>query len=340
MRRLKLHIVQIRFALHRVGCSDLNRCQIGQNGEESTRRLTWLPLIVMMLVQTERIFPDVMIGHAIALSKDGQRDLAACTLQDHVAGTGVGSNLSDQLQLEFQITIVRGTLIAQEAIGSLEIHELIALRCGANTATILIVLDVHIAAIQIDGSPAFLVLVEAGGDRDHGVARCGLTLGGVTVAEAGCAAKAIALVQIEEARFASRGIRTRLAWVSRGYQLSYLLITTSALNVLLAETDAGLGITGGRVVLRSACIAATGLATVLAKLVEVVAATITLVSGHSRLALALALAVALQRARADRIAAAIDAECVVAHVEVLLAAFTVGAITIVTTVQAVSTVSG
>lgn len=77
----------------------------------------------------------------------------------------------------------------------------------------------------------------------------------------------------------------------------------------------------------------------LAKLVEVVAAAIALVSGHSWLALTLALAVALQRARANRIAATVDAECVVAHVEVLLAAFAVGAITIVPAVQAVTTVS-
>lgn len=70
MRRLQLHIIQIRFTLHRVGCSDLNGRQIGQYGEETTCRLTWLPLIVVMLVQTERVLPDSVIGYAIALGKD------------------------------------------------------------------------------------------------------------------------------------------------------------------------------------------------------------------------------------------------------------------------------
>lgn len=120
----------------------------------------------------------------------------------------------------------------------------------------------------------------------------------------------------------------------------YLLIAAPALDILLAETDAALGITGRCVVLRAACIAATGLAAVLSELVEVVAATIALVASHARLALALALAVALQRTGADRIAATVDTEGIVAHVEVLLATFAVGAVTIVPTVQAVTTVTG
>lgn len=119
----------------------------------------------------------------------------------------------------------------------------------------------------------------------------------------------------------------------------YLLIAAPALDILLAEADATLGITGGCVVLRAACIAATGLAAVLSELVEVVAASIALVASHSGLALALALAVALQRTGADRIAATVDAEGIVAHVEVLLATFAVGAVTIVPTVQAVTTMS-
>lgn len=156
-----------------------------------------------MLVQTERVLPDALVRNAVALGKDGQRDFTASAFQDNVAGTAARRHLTHQLQLELQIAIVGGALIAQEAIGRLEVDVFVALSCGANAATVLIVFDVHVAAIQIDSGPALLVLVEVGGDRDNGVARRRLTLGGVAIAEAGRAAKAIVLIQIEEARFAS-----------------------------------------------------------------------------------------------------------------------------------------
>lgn len=77
--------------------------------------------------------------------------------------------------------------------------------------------------------------------------------------------------------------------------ICYLLIAASALDVLLAEANASLGITGGRIVVGAMGIAATGLAAMGAKLEEVVRAAIALVARYAGLALALALAVALQR---------------------------------------------
>lgn len=121
--------------------------------------------------------------------------------------------------------------------------------------------------------------------------------------------------------------------------ICYLLITASALDVLLAEANAGLGVAGGRIVVGAMGIAATGLTAMRAKLEEVVRAAIALVARHAGLALALALAVALQRTGADGIAATVDAVGVVAHIEVLLAALAVGSIAIVAAVQAMATMA-
>jgi len=96
-------------------------------------------------------------------------------------------------------------LIAKEAIRCLEVHVLIALGSGSNAPTVLVVLDVHFSLVQISGRPAFLELVEVGGHRDDGVTRCRHALRGVSVAEAGGAAKSIGLVQVEKAGLASTG---------------------------------------------------------------------------------------------------------------------------------------
>lgn len=80
---------------------------------------------------------------------------------------------------------------------------LVALGSSANAPAVLVVLDVHLAAVQVNGCPALLELVEVGGHRHNGVAGGSLTLGGMAVAEAGSAAEAVDLVQVEEARLAS-----------------------------------------------------------------------------------------------------------------------------------------
>lgn len=121
--------------------------------------------------------------------------------------------------------------------------------------------------------------------------------------------------------------------------LCHLLIAASALDVLLAVANAAFGITGWRIVVGAMRIAATRLAAMRSELEVVVGAAIALVARHAGLALALALAVALQRAGADGIAATVDAVGVVAHVEVLLAALTVGSIAVVAAVQTVATMA-
>lgn len=75
------------------------------------------------------------------------------------------------------------------------------------------------------------------------------------------------------------------------------------------------------------------------KLEEVVGTTIALVTGYTRFALALALAVALQRTGTDGIAATVDTEGTVPHIEVLLATLTVGSIAIIPAVQAVTSMT-
>lgn len=116
----------------------------------------------------------------------------------------------------------------------------------------------------------------------------------------------------------------------------YLLVAAPALDVLLAEANAALGIAGWRIVMGATRIAATWLASMGSELEVVVGASIALVARHTGLALALALAVALQRTGSDGIAATVDAVGVVAHIEVLLAALAVGSITIVAAIQAVA----
>jgi len=96
-------------------------------------------------------------------------------------------------------------LITEETIRCLEIHVLIALRSGSNAPAVLVVLDVHLALVQIGGRPALLELVKVGGHRDNGVTRCRHALRGMSVAEAGGATKSVGLVQVEEAGFASMG---------------------------------------------------------------------------------------------------------------------------------------
>jgi len=80
MRRLQLHIVQNGLTLHRVRGPDLDGRQVGQNGKESTGRLAGLPLVIMMLVETEGVLLHTLIGYSIALGENGQRDATACSL--------------------------------------------------------------------------------------------------------------------------------------------------------------------------------------------------------------------------------------------------------------------
>jgi len=120
---------------------------------------------------------------------------------------------------------------------------------------------------------------------------------------------------------------------------NYSLVAAPALHVALAETDSGLRIAGGGVLVGSATVAAALLASMGSELVVVVLAPIALVARHSRLALALAVAVALQRSGAHGIAGAVDAVSILAHVEVLLAAFAVGAIAILPAVQTVTSMT-
>jgi len=96
-------------------------------------------------------------------------------------------------------------LIAEEAIRCLEVHVLIALGSGSNAPAVLVVFDVHLALVQIGGRPAFLKLVKVGGHRDDGITRGRHALRGMSVAEAGGAAKSVGLVQVEKAGFASMG---------------------------------------------------------------------------------------------------------------------------------------
>lgn len=81
------------------------------------------------------------------------------------------------------------------------------------------------------------------------------------------------------------------------------------------------------------------LASMGSELVVVVIAAVALVTGHTRFTLALAVAVALQRSGAHGIAGAVDAVAIVAHIEVLLAAFAVGSIAILAAVQAVTSMT-
>lgn len=90
MCRLQLDIIQDGLTLHRVRGPDLNGRQIGQNRKESTSRLAWLPLVIMMFMQTEGILLNSLVGYSIALGEDGQGDAAASTLQDHVTHSGIG----------------------------------------------------------------------------------------------------------------------------------------------------------------------------------------------------------------------------------------------------------
>jgi len=120
---------------------------------------------------------------------------------------------------------------------------------------------------------------------------------------------------------------------------NYLLIASPALHVALAETDSGLRIAGGGVLMGSPTVAAALLASMGSELVVVVLTPIALVARHSRLALALAVAVALQRSGAHGIAGAVDAVAILAHVEVLLAAFAVGTIAILPAVQTVTSMT-
>lgn len=155
-------------------------------------------------MQAECILLNALIRHAIGLCKNGQRYFGACTLQYNIIGTGAGRNLANQLQFKFQIAIVGGALVTQETIWCLEENKFIAMRRGANAVTVLIVFNVDFVIEQINGTPAFLVLVEIGSHRDNRIARCSLTLGCMAIAEAGSAAKAICGIQIKEARFASK----------------------------------------------------------------------------------------------------------------------------------------
>lgn len=196
---------------------------------------------------------------------------------------------------------------------------LISLSGGSNASAILVVLDVHLALIQIGGRPAFLEFVKIGGDRNNGVSWGSHALGGVPIAEAGCATKSIVLVQIEE------------AWLA--------FIAASALHILLAEADSSLGIAGGCILMGSPTVTSALLASMGSELVVVVIAAVALVASHTRLTLALAVAVALQRSGANGIAGAVDAVAIVAHIEVLLAAFAVGSIAILAAVQAVTSMT-
>lgn len=218
---------------------------------------------------------------------------------------------------------------------------LISLSGGSNASAILVVLDVHLALIQIGGRPAFLEFVKIGGDRNNGVSWGSHALGGVPIAEAGCATKSIVLVQIEEAWLASMTEIKSLAEILSWDCLLQInsLIAASALHILLAEADSSLGIAGGCILMGSPTVASALLASMGTELVVVVIAAVALVASHTRLTLALAVAVALQRSGANGIAGAVDAVAIVAHIEVLLAAFAVGSIAILAAVQAVTSMT-
>lgn len=142
----------------------------------------------------------------------------------------------------------------------------------------------------------------------------------MAIAEARRASELVHRVQVEEARL------THAA--------------SLALDVLLAGAGAGVRVAVGGVVHAAGLVAVAGRAAVLAE-VEVVGLTaVALLSCHARLALALALGVALQAAGPFLVAVAVEADAVLAHVEVVPAALAVGARPVAQAVQAVAAVAG
>lgn len=142
--RLQFHIVEIGLANHRIGGSDTDRRQVSQNGHESTSRLTWLPGVVVQLVQSERILAHLLVGQRMALREYGQGDAgAAAAFQYHIRIRRIRSLLTDCLEAEFEEPIVRSTLIAQETVRSRKINTFTALGRDAHILTELVVLEVN-----------------------------------------------------------------------------------------------------------------------------------------------------------------------------------------------------
>lgn len=142
----------------------------------------------------------------------------------------------------------------------------------------------------------------------------------MTEAEARRATELVVKVKVEEAGFA--------------------LAAPSSLNIFLASAESSFGVTRCRVVVGSVGVAVTRLASVGSEVVMVGLATVALLAADSRLALTLSFGVALQRSRSSRVTVAMRAISVFAHVEVLLAAFTVGSISVGLTIHAVTSVTG
>lgn len=135
-------------------------------------------------------------------------------------------------------------------------------------------MQIHRSTTVVHNSPSIGALIESTCDLVFEITACRDTLRRVAVAEARCATEGVLLVQIEEA----------------GFTLS----TTLTLNVLLTVAGTGVGIAAWDVVDGSDFGTSAVLATVMAEIVVVGLASVTLVTGDSRLALTLSLGVALE----------------------------------------------
>jgi hypothetical protein len=112
----------------------------------------------------------------------------------------------------------------------------------------------------------------------------------------------------------------------------------TALDVFLAQTDAAYWVARWRVVVGALYITVARLAAMWSEIVEIIVAAVTLFARHTRFALAFALGVTLQRPRSYRVTIAVYTVAVIAHVEVLLAAFTMRSISVGATVDTMATV--
>ena len=274
-----------------------------------------------MFVQPEGVLPTLLVRNRMALRENGQGNGRSSSLQNNVRGRGIRSGLANQLQTELQQTVVGRSLIAQESVRGHKVHVLTAMRSNANALAVLVELEfwLHPGALNVNGSPAFNVLVEARQHRHRPVGISAGTLRGVSIAEAGRASEAVVQIQVEESRLA--------------------VTTMGSLNVVLADTYSGLRVARRCVVQRTSRVTVARRAPVVAKVVEVRVATVTLFSSNSWLALALALSVALQGTGSSRVAVAVIAVTVGNQVVIVFATFAVGSITVGSAVHAVSSVA-